>query len=243
VRFIYILLLVEFTTVFLPTHHLNAQEECECMDVCPNGVEYTACFEEFNGHHAETFDIWIPLLFKSCSIEIHWCCRIRRVGDPSCQQFVTGALGASCETAITCIKIPKPCVADYVGFGQPINDANLRKSIYQAVLKYIICRNPCQHGLPIGTEAPYEWVFSMPACLEYVKTGDPLSAFCLESCGTKTCVYAFKMARTQYDNPRVLEKVITEWSPVDPPTCDANPNCKYNACDEEFDPSCAEWGI
>lgn len=104
--------------------------------------------------------------------------------------------------------------------------------------------NPCQHGLPGPGENPYEWVFSMPACVEYLKTGGPMTAFCLNSCGSRYCVYAFKVIASPDPNyaVRVLETVVATWSSAAPPYCEPySTGCVTEDCDTEYRPACADW--
>lgn len=187
--------------------------------------------------------ISIPALQTYCNVEVRYCCRTRPVTSAYCQQFVTGAIGASCETAITCIRIPKQCVSNTPN-SQPIQDVLVRQQIYYAVLEQLICANPCQHGLPGPSEQPYEWIFSMPACVKYLKTGDPMSAFCLSSCGSKYCVYAFKVIESPDPDyrVRVLEAVAVTWSSATPPYCAPySTGCVTEDCDTEYRPSCSDW--
>lgn len=121
-RLLTCLLFVAYSTASL------AQESCECPETCPVPV-YTNCWAGFDSHHATKLSIHIPVLQRNCMIEVHYCCRIRSVTSQQCPPYVNLPLSASCETAITCIKIPKSCVADIVQPGMPITYAIVRKQI------------------------------------------------------------------------------------------------------------------
>jgi len=219
--------------------HSLLSQECHCTTECPN-AGYTQCLEGFASHNQTILDVYIQKLNRNCLIEVHYCCRIRPVNNPYCMQFVTGPIGASCETTITCIKIPKSCIADVVQPEQPITDPVLRRQIYDGIMQQLMCSNPCNNGLPGPGEQPYEWIFSVPACLYYLKTGGPTTAFCLESCGTRHCVNAFKMAVGPLGGPRVLQTVVTTWNKTTPGYCNPAPDCVYDPCPDPG-PTCATW--
>lgn len=230
--------------VFAGTFEVLAQQgdPCQCPVTCP-APGYTKCHEGWTSHNTVILTVPLPRVGPTafCQIEVHYCCRNRPVNNPWCQKFVTGNISASCEVAITCMRIPKECVADLVLAGQPITDAVLRKQIYQGVLKQMMCGGFCDKGLPAPGQLPYEWVFSIPACIDYIKTGGPMTAFCLQSCGNKYCVYAFRMITGPGGGPKSLEKVVTEWVDANSAACRQDPQCIYDACDENFDPACADW--
>lgn len=210
-------------------------EACACPAECPE-PGYTNCNSAWGAPQSRITSLYIPDLGMNCDIEIHYCCRIRELQYP---KFVLGPVAASCEMAITCIRIPKACVASRTGVGQP-TEPDVRYSIYTAVLNDLICANVCGMGLP-ETGNPYEWVFSMPACLCFTKTGGQHSAFCLVSCGNRYCVYAYRVIMAPGGGPRVLEEVNTEWKPAnEDPACDSTPCCVYDPC-TDYRPNCSEW--
>lgn len=92
-------------TILLASANTNAQE-CQCVEECPT-PGYTKCWEGWTSTNMVVMNIYIPVIQTYCDVEVRYCCRTRSVVSAQCQSFVTGPLGASCETAITCIKIPK----------------------------------------------------------------------------------------------------------------------------------------
>lgn len=221
----------------------RSQEACICNETCPP-PPYTKCSEGWSSNNRITIPVYIQKLDRACYIEIQYCCRVRPIVYPHCVPFVPAPLTASCETAITCIKIPKECVVEVAANPGPVTDAVVRKQIYQGILDYFICNNICGHQLPYPGQQPYEWVFSMPTCMRYLKTGNPMAPYCLTSCGTKYCVYAFKVMEspTQGKTVRCLNTTITQWSSTIPGVCDVFANgCVEDACDETYRPNCPSW--
>lgn len=221
---------------------MPAQQECECNESCPP-PGYTDCQEGWLATHNEVYNIYIQKLDRNCFIEVQFCCR-NRPNASQCRHFVPLPVTAACETAITCIKIPKECVVDVAPVGTPIVDDEVRQQIYQGILNRLICDNKCQHGLPLPAQPEYEWVFSMPACLRYLKTGGQNTAFCLTACGTRYCVYAFKVKPSLNPSFAITCTFHTavEWSSQNPPWCDSyNNQCVFENCDEQYKPNCPDW--
>lgn len=100
-------------------------EACTCPTECPD-VDFTNCYANWGQPQVLTVPIFIPLINTTCNIEIHFCCRLRSV---LCNSFVTKPIAASCELAITCIRIPKACIAAYTTPGNPPQPQALRISI------------------------------------------------------------------------------------------------------------------
>lgn len=223
------------------TSAMRAQP-CQCDEGCPP-LPFTNCSSAWNAPQTISLAIYIDKLARSCLVEVEYCCRIR-TAQGQCSSFVVGPIGASCETAITCVRIPKECVIEVAPAGTPIVDSEVRHQIYSAILDQLICGNVCQNGLPNPPEQPYEWVFSLPSCLRYLKTGGQNTAFCLASCGSRVCVYAFRVITSSNPNysVRCLERVSTTWSSAVPSYCDTfNNGCVYDDCDPDFTPQCTTW--
>jgi hypothetical protein len=213
----------------------NCQANCPLIPNPPN-IAYTNCYSAFTQVRTILVTVPLPTIPTTVDVEVTMCCRIRY--GANCQPYVTAPIGASCETAITCIRVSKAGLLNYAPVGGPLI-STLRGDLLKGVLKGVICANPCEHGLPGVGENPYEWVFSIPQCLVCNKTNNEY--WCLTPCGPKYCVYAFKMARSASNQPRVIEYVKTTFQYNNGPCGTEQDNCTNEGCFPEFDPECDNW--
>jgi hypothetical protein len=231
--------------IMLSAYPGAGQEPCQCDEPCPTEYSYTNSTSNFqNTYYISGQSVYIPLLSKNVNVEIEICCRIR--GANASTPFVTTPISASCETAIRCIRIAKDELVNYAQPGNPPSSADLRRELIQAVLALVMCENRCGHGLPAPGQAPIEWVFSIPKCLDWTKTSTSSNYWCLKNCTDRHtyCVYAYKMTTGTGGLPKPVERVVSNWTePNESAQCGlGGATCMTEPCYTSF-PDCASWDL
>jgi|GEM_PF-1452592 len=228
---------------FTATHAICfPQDPCQCQEVCPQEVSYTNSTMGYVSHRTSTFQLAVgkPLNITIMA-DIQFCCRVRY--PQNSQQWVSSNVQMSYETSIRCIRLPKSQLLSYSRAGLPPSDDGVRTAIIKAALVAIMSANPCQQRLaPSGQ--PFEWVFSIPKCLDWTKNLAPSGNWCLTPCSISHtyCVFAYAMLSTN-GIPRPIERVIANWTPLLQSTeFPRGATCRDDGCYEDIS-DCPLWDL
>lgn len=197
--------------------------ECTCENIpCPNNITNSSSAW---GAAPAVVLLSVPLtgVTGSVDVEVSVCCRIRSMRREESTPFVLCNLQASCEASISCIRVSKKVLGGYATPGLP-PAATLRNELITKIIQEILCLNPCEMGVPTQSipSQNFEWVISVPSCMDWHKTAADAGYWCISACGPKYCVWAYCMMMDMSSgspkpkkNPTFTPNPVkTTWMPV-----------------------------